>query len=513
MDLIQYYAKFGPKSKSARSNDEVAQKKSSSSGAPIKDSTQQALIPAVPVHSARLDYHFDDAPDSDVEEDDSKEIPEEDLRSLMRDSSTKSTQMRMHITDFNKSHRVECDRCMSRNQECRVVTASLRCEFCAKRKRPCERSDVFCQWMIRHKFQLSWKKAEEVLRDGKRLSRSAKKVVFVPSKAEEQEEDELEEEEQANAPVASTSAGVRTSPRTPVPRVRKEPSSLSVTVDPSRARARSRPRKRALSGPPRADHKRRKVVASETPELDMRPEPKSAPPNPGREIMPAPQFKPKPRVSTEQPKQPLERLRNPTITIPPLRDTAHAFLSDRVAATEKRLDALEGLFRMAEFGRAARQRVIAELDGTLGELEGNGDVQGAAGRLRALHTSLVDEEENLISVGGSWDPSVGVLLDDEQDAELDSVEPEDYIVEDDAVNDSDDAEPLVNGSSPTAVDDNMPIPENGLTTADDPMDVEPMLDNGGGPTVVDNSTEMPIPEEDLAITDGPTDAIPPVSLV
>ncbi|KAF7365515.1 hypothetical protein MVEN_00424600 [Mycena venus] len=479
MDLIQYYAKYGPK---ARSNGDASPTKSSTSdrdlgsdASPKKLSTSGAnlkvpSLQAAPAVSARANYHFDAPEDSDVEEDDSKDVSSQELRELMNQLRTPtSNEMRPRIIQFNKTHHVECNLCTDLNAECRITATSTLCQLCATKKRRCFRTDVFYQWTIRHKFNLSWTKAEEVLQEGLLLMRTKKEPVsrgkdFVPK---------AEANESANVPVASTSMEVRTSPRTPVPRVRKEPASIVAPIKtPTLGRARSRAPKRALvSAPPRPDHKRRKVVAFETPELKAEPEPTSIPER-GREILSAPQFERK-RMS--------ERLNKPlVITLPALNKSSEPetavqeppssgspdpHLSARVTETEKRLEAVEAQLRMAELGFVTRRRVVAELDGVIGALEGNSDVHVATDRLRALHSSLLEEEEDLFPANRSWDPSQELLLDDEPDKQLNSFEPE--------VHDSKDDENAIVNGDPILVDDDKvepPIGEDSLTAVDAPME-------------------------------------------
>lgn len=151
--------------------------------------------------------------------------------------------------------------------------------------------------MIRRRFNVSWKKAEELLKLGHSLNSSQKKLAKNTPVVE-----------QANALNPPSSVEVRSSPRTPgnfanllfyigsniatfaVPRVRKAPTGITTAIDtPLLGRPRSRPQKRAApSGPPRADHKRRKVLVPEL-ELEPKPEPE-AESEPGREILPAPLF-------------------------------------------------------------------------------------------------------------------------------------------------------------------------------------------------------------------------------
>jgi hypothetical protein len=83
--------------------------------------------------------------------------------------------------------------------------------------------------------------------------------------------------------------------RSAVRRVRKEPAPIVASIEASAASgARSRPPKRALaSAPPRADHKRRKVLDTQVP-VQLEPEATSAStsnPGRGREILSAPEFK------------------------------------------------------------------------------------------------------------------------------------------------------------------------------------------------------------------------------
>ncbi|KAJ7903782.1 hypothetical protein B0H14DRAFT_2666227, partial [Mycena olivaceomarginata] len=97
-----------------------------------KIASQQAT-PVVPVDNAPPDDPFNDTVDSDVEEDDSKEIPPKEL---------------------------ECTHCTKTNSECQITPTASRCQPCASKKRGCSRTD-------RGKyFNVSWKKAEEARKQG-----------------------------------------------------------------------------------------------------------------------------------------------------------------------------------------------------------------------------------------------------------------------------------------------------------------------------------------------------------
>ncbi|KAJ7602205.1 hypothetical protein DFH06DRAFT_1488860 [Mycena polygramma] len=511
MDLIQYYAKFG--AKPALSNKDGAQRKSSSSDTSSKTSlpaSQDAHEPVPPIthisSAPRSDYHFDDAPDSDVDEDDTKDISQNELVSLMRRlRQPTSVEIRPQVEAFNRTHRIECELCTEKNKECRVQVGSVRCRLCSERNRTCVRSQVFYQWVIRHKFQLSWERAGEALKLGERLMLSTKKEKPAPTKPVVPRKSFFKTEEKEEPAVASTSREVRTSPRTPVPRVRKEPTGITVSLD---TRSRSRGQKRALTGAPRGERKRRKVVPAApepmAPELVVKTEPNpepeldSEPAEPGREILSAPE----PAEQAQEILQaPLEvrqwnvngqvkklRGRARKTTVAARAVEAHPLLDARVTATERRLDELEARLQMAEVERATRRRVVAELDGAIGELEGNGDIQAAAERLRALHSSLLveeekeegqgqgqeeeEEEEMPVSLGGSWDANEEFIISDEQDAQLPDVEPEVYIVDDGMVQDLDSVSSREN-VGPAAVEDpsEVPIPEEGFTITDGPMDV------------------------------------------
>jgi cobalamin biosynthesis protein CobT len=102
MDLISYYAKFGPK----KPNGEASGKAARSSGVNKKIASQQAT-PVVSVDSAPPDDPFNDTVDSDVEEDDSKEIPPKELVKLMRLLRTPlSNEIRPFVIKFNETHRI-----------------------------------------------------------------------------------------------------------------------------------------------------------------------------------------------------------------------------------------------------------------------------------------------------------------------------------------------------------------------------------------------------------------------
>lgn len=219
MDLITYYAKFGPKV--SRSNGDPSSQKSSSSDATSSQQASVPTVPIIPVHNGRRpDYGFDDTLDSDVEEDDTQEVPHQELLLFIHQMRSPTLAMKAQVTLFNKTHRVvsfcysfvthidvekECDGCMNRNIECRVTESSQRCQLCTTKRRQCSRTEVLYQWMVRHKFKLSWKKAEEVLKHGQFLARTTKSVK--PPKTEA--------EEQTNVLATSTTVEVRTSPRTP----------------------------------------------------------------------------------------------------------------------------------------------------------------------------------------------------------------------------------------------------------------------------------------------------------
>lgn len=141
--------------------------------------------------------------------------------------------------------------------------------------------------------------------------------------------------------------------RSAVRRVRKEPAPIVASIEASAASgARSRPPKRALaSAPPRADHKRRKVLDTQVP-VQLEPEATSAStsnPGRGREILSAPEFKQNAKsgpsivtpgriaIKLPAPKTALGGKSGAQITRP----DAIVLLSGRLTDTEKRLDAME----------------------------------------------------------------------------------------------------------------------------------------------------------------------------
>ncbi|KAJ7211801.1 hypothetical protein B0H12DRAFT_387032 [Mycena haematopus] len=342
--------------------------------------------------------------------------------------------------------------------------------------------------MCRHKFKISQTKAEQVLKHGQLLMRSKNAVA---SKEPKLEEDEV------SALAPSTSA--RTSHRIPVPCVRKEPTGITTSIEPPIL---GRPPKRTvLSGPPRADRKRRKVLDPEFEfdelQSEEKPEFESASafnPGNGREILPAPQFgqelpdatgsvpveKPAPTKSHEH-----------TSTVRARRPDNRALISARLTQTEKRLDALEARLRKTELGLATRQHVVSELNGTIGELEGNSDVQSAAGRLRALHASLLDEEADSVSAGGVWDPNDEVLIDDEQDGQEHGVAP------DGVVEDLEGGATAPNGDTSILVENNEP-PILDAITVDAPTGVVAVVLDDDTSILVDDN-EPPILDHDPVI--------------
>ncbi|KAJ7465231.1 hypothetical protein FB451DRAFT_432467 [Mycena latifolia] len=402
MDLISYYAMHGPK-------------KSRSSGSAAKSSADTTKDATTPIGHGRPEQHGDKASESDIEEDDGREINSEELGAFMRQLRFLSIAEKAKLLEFNRTHPVECTTCLKQNVECRLSRTSPRCEGCFTRHRSCSRTIVFQQWMIRHKFNLSWEKADEVLK---------------------------------SAPDIASSAEVRTSPRTPVPRVRKPPAGISVPIDaPALVRERSRPLKRlVVSVPPRADRKRRKIA------LEIKPDPK---PEQGRVILPAPS-------SPETRKQVLER-KETKRTSSGTQAGSRAVLDARVTATEERLDAIEARLQMPRLGHATRQSVVRELGRAIADLEGDGNVQSAIQRMRALHTSLLEDEDVIIP-----DPSEG-LLDGEQNQQLPAVEQEDYFVDDAVVNDLNGGETILADSDTVLGDDTeaafLAVAENGASSA------------------------------------------------
>ncbi|KAJ7037816.1 hypothetical protein C8F04DRAFT_1091630 [Mycena alexandri] len=429
MNLTEYYAKHNP-------------------NVPKNTASSDAVLEAIPLHlphSRVSHYHFDDAPDSDVEEDDAQAVPLDELVLLVRQLRNGiATQIsRDEIVKFNRTHRVECPGCTKQNRECRITASHIRCDACMTKRRLCLRTDVFNQWMIRHKFKLSWEKAGDMLKHGQQLLRDnpppkaprrRKTEAEAPRKPKTEEDATLlAQTPMLSTPtpmqVASTSREVRTSPRTPVPRVRKEPAGVVVSIEgPSGTRRRSEKRAAPL-GPPRADHKRRKILGPEVPVIRLEPERHTDPelqPKPesavqaGREILPAPSS-----VAASK-KQVRLLVKEPT----PAAET-DAVLSARVTATEQRLDALEVRLHMSELGR---KRVVGELNSVIDDLESTGDVRTAAERLRAVHASLLQEEFGFLECGEGLplhDELLLLLPEDTQDVEqLGPVEPEAYLVDD-----------------------------------------------------------------------------------
>ncbi|KAJ7134247.1 hypothetical protein C8R44DRAFT_848895 [Mycena epipterygia] len=511
MDLINYYAKHKHELKIPRPNGATSQKASQSDNSTTKNTSQQATI-ASPVHNEPPKHGS--AVDSDIEEDDNREILPEELLETMQ-LLVKAPHRRPELLDFNKTQIVECTSCISRNIQCTTNLGNLRCDSCSSRKQLCSRGNVFSQWMIRHRFNVSWKKAEEVLKLGHSLYSSQKKLAK-----------DIPVDEQANASNALSSVEVRSSPRTPVPRVRKAPTGITTAIDtPLLSRPRSRPQKRAApSGPPRADRKRRKVLAPEL-ELESKPEPE-AESEPGREILPAPLFTHEPLLSPSHPQKRLvllgppraDRKRRETLEpeepepepepefqaesepgreiLPaplsdgkpsvhekkqaPARDKkrtpragrteTRATLAARLAATEARLDAIEAQLQMPVEPRiegAMRRHVVGELDRAIAELEGN--VQDASERMRALHASLLEDEDDFVLRGGDWGPGEELQFDDEQDGQLHPVEQEDYVLP----NLSGDETVFIGGSDAvpdddtptTLVEDDAALPDSTMATA------------------------------------------------
>ncbi|KAK7048039.1 hypothetical protein R3P38DRAFT_2867052 [Favolaschia claudopus] len=402
MDFIQYYAKHGPK----KSKGEGSQKQSTKNGAKQPDV-------GIPVYSARPEPQFDDSADSDVEEDDTKQISDEELLVFIQQMRrSHSREIKPQVTLFNKTQNVECDGCVGLNIRCQATTGA-KCQQCSVKRKMCSRADVFYKWMLRHRFNVSWKKAEELHTHGQSLVRTGKGIVprskgkvpkleesppKMPARSEPESVFTLEfptpsaVEENQVKPSVTQAVEVRTSPRTPVPRVRKELNGITTSIEPP-SLGRGRKRAPGKTSSPVAP-KRRKVLELEAVGSEQQSEPDLE--KRGREIMPAPQSV---AVSSEKKKAPATPKPRISITMPkrsggrkpagPRRPDPRTLISARLAETEKRLDAMEARLQQAELGLAARQQVAAELDSAIGQLEGNGDVQKATSCLRALHASLL----------------------------------------------------------------------------------------------------------------------------
>ncbi|KAJ7719951.1 hypothetical protein B0H16DRAFT_1700117 [Mycena metata] len=434
MNLTQYYAKHNPQS--SASNTVTRPKKTASS---------EAILDAIPLHlphSRVSHYHFDDAPDSDVEEDDAQDVPPDELVLLVRQLRNGiATQIsRDEIVKFNRTHRVECPACTKQNRECRITSSHIRCDACMTSRRLCVRTEVFNQWMIRHKFKLSWEKAGEMLKHGQQLLRDnppPKSPRRRKTEVDTQRTPKVEEDAPSLTPapmlptptptptqVASTGE-VRTSPRTPVPRVRKEPAGVVVSLE---AGTRHRSEKRAApSAPPRADRKRRKISKSEVPVLKLEPERNTdfEQPKPGSAVQAGREILAAPSSSAGTSKKQVRLL----VKKPAPAAEIDAVLSARVTATEQRLDALEVRLQMSELGR---KRVAGELNSVIDDLEGNGDVRTATERLRAVlaHT---EEELGFLERGKVLPPHGPQLVqppEQNQDVEqLGTIEREAYLVD------------------------------------------------------------------------------------
>ncbi|KAJ7457611.1 hypothetical protein B0H11DRAFT_207379 [Mycena galericulata] len=438
MDLISYHAKHGPKASNA--NGATSQKTPSGNTAKnLNGTSQQAPAAASGRTAGRPGLTAIEPVDSDVEEDDSKEVPPEELRVLIGQLRHPTVPpMLAQLMEFNKTHAVECARCIGRNQECRVTAQNLRCDHCSVKKLLCTRSGVFGRWVVRHRFNLSVEKAEEVWNQGQaELDQPSRKRESQPKK----------ERPSAKANLADViPAEVRTSPRTPVPRIRQEPKAIATPTPPTdtltASRARPRVPKRAapalLSGPPRADRKRRKVLAPEyqaEPELQgPQPEPEFQEPEPkpepeperaseaGREILAAP-VSAAPMPHGENNVKPVMLARGAMRRVVPAGSTRRrtgprALLSERVTSTETRLDAFETRLQTLE------DRVVSEVDVAIGELEGSGDARVVAERLRALRSSLLREQEHgpVLLTHPRWGPSEGLLSESEIDELHDDVQ-------------------------------------------------------------------------------------------
>ncbi|KAJ7164768.1 hypothetical protein C8R43DRAFT_988348 [Mycena crocata] len=415
MDLINFYAQYGPKiplvdgaASQKMTPDSKPQEKSAP---PAQSAVSTNNTPVSNGHSA----HKPSAPESDIEEDDTKEIPENELILLVRQlRSPTQYAIRPQTIRFNETHNIECGQCIGQNAECKIKFDNGRCQRCREQKQPCSRTEVFNQWVIRHRFNLSWKKAETVLKHGQHLLRSSPQVARV----------------EAESPTPGPGVEVRTSPRTPVPRVRLAPTGIA---DDPPSRSRSRPQKRHVLGPPHADRKRRKLLTPE-PKLEPQPElmlePESPESSAGREILAAPPSEREPSAREKKSKAVREKKKQVTArderrAMPNAKP--RALLSARVTATESRLDAIENQLRMRS--DQTRQRVVAELDGVIGQLEGTGDVQGATARLRALHSSFLEEEEEdgphlTLETSESWGQSENLLNGDEGEQLLEEVQDE-----------------------------------------------------------------------------------------
>ncbi|KAJ7751000.1 hypothetical protein DFH07DRAFT_961244 [Mycena maculata] len=93
MDLIRYYAQYGPKS--TRSEGAASQKNPTA-----KDSATTSLA-----RSARLKPNPTElSVDSDIEEDDTKEIPLEELRGVLLQLRSNAPALRTQVEQFNKTH-------------------------------------------------------------------------------------------------------------------------------------------------------------------------------------------------------------------------------------------------------------------------------------------------------------------------------------------------------------------------------------------------------------------------
>ncbi|KAJ7243638.1 hypothetical protein C8J57DRAFT_1365536 [Mycena rebaudengoi] len=372
MDLLTYYAKYGPKGR----------------GTAGPNSSSEEAKAANEIGSTQ------DTHSLTIEEDDSRQITHHELLALMHDLRFPGS-LRQDIHQFNEANATLVS-FQSTSALARLArrgklivrmgeSTRVRCNLCASKKVVCSRAREFNQWMVRHKFSLSWKKAEEVLERGLKLYREdsrARQGSDIPF-----------------APQTPVKTGERTSPRKPVPRVRKAPTAI---LAPDREpEVRQRPKKRRLAGPPRSDRKRRKTPDSES-EADHKPTKLEL--DRGQKHASLPTKHQVIRLLAPQPQE---------------------GISARLTAMEQRLDAIES--QAPKFSGATKHRLENELDLAISEVAA--DSKAGVERLRALRAWLTqhddwsdedDDDDAPFALGPCWAPSNGFLLDE------DSTVPQDY---------------------------------------------------------------------------------------
>ncbi|KAF7299303.1 hypothetical protein MIND_00879300 [Mycena indigotica] len=318
---------------------------------------------------------------SDVEEDDGKEVLSSELISLVQQLRRPTSPLVQALSPqfFVTRHSQACTLCVSTKQECSAANR-IRCQYCNTQHRVCSRSEIFNTWAIRNKFGLSWQRAEVLLKLGAgMISGRIQKTETISSdivnvEFRREPKTQLEQEKKPGRLITSNPGD---GPTVSLPEPDEQPVAIRPPTHTPAKRLAPEPKLTPVAKRPKTTTARASISASST-------RPKRAP--------------------AEKIDIPVELLRRSHRThagesiSSPAATTSDPFrlnndYASRLTATEARLAALEARAPLSQQGSPSKGHIVGELENAIQELFA-GNLPGGLQRLVELKARFTNESDS-----------------------------------------------------------------------------------------------------------------------